>query len=39
MKFGKDLATSMVPEWESDYCNYNQLKEVRGGSLVGASAA
>jgi hypothetical protein len=29
MKFGKDLATSMVKEWEENYCNYNLLKEVR----------
>jgi len=38
MKFGKDLSTSMVPEWESQYCNYNQLKEVSDLSSVSANA-
>eukprot|EP00614_Pseudopedinella_elastica_P035652 CAMPEP_0172623894 /NCGR_PEP_ID=MMETSP1068-20121228/132228_1 /TAXON_ID=35684 /ORGANISM="Pseudopedinella elastica, Strain CCMP716" /LENGTH=91 /DNA_ID=CAMNT_0013432627 /DNA_START=1 /DNA_END=272 /DNA_ORIENTATION=- len=26
MKFGKDLATSMVSEWAPHYCKYNELK-------------
>jgi SPX domain protein involved in polyphosphate accumulation len=37
MKFGKDLSTSMVPEWESQYCNYNQLKEV--SDLISSDSA
>jgi len=28
MKFGRDLATSMVKEWEAQYCDYNKLKDV-----------
>lgn len=28
MKFGRDLVTSMVMEWEKEYCNYNQLKQM-----------
>ena len=28
MKFGRDLATSVVPEWEESYCNYNKLKQI-----------
>mmetsp|Transcript_29264 Transcript_29264/g.78564 ORF Transcript_29264/g.78564 Transcript_29264/m.78564 type:complete len:528 (+) Transcript_29264:77-1660(+) len=28
MKFGRDLATSVVPEWEDSYCNYNKLKQI-----------
>jgi len=28
MKFGRDLITSMVKEWEENYCNYNKLKEM-----------
>jgi hypothetical protein len=43
MKFGRDLVTSMVAEWESQYCNYNLLKEVNQLSLtarvIGARAA
>ena len=28
MKFGRDLATSVVPEWEEQYCDYNKLKKI-----------
>ncbi|PWA98745.1 SPX domain, EXS [Artemisia annua] len=28
MKFGKEFATQMVPEWEEAYMNYNQLKNL-----------
>ena len=27
MKFGRDLKQSVVPEWEANYCNYNELKQ------------